>query len=117
LEDILSNQNLIVQNQATMIEKLDALESRLTNVEKILIVGQQIPISIGQALAAQKSTKTQHQHTSLQSSPRQSDSVKISSGGVVMSKEQKMISQKQVSPSSSIIAAAVILFIFIWCGI
>jgi hypothetical protein len=101
-----------VQNQTTMIEKLNALESRLSSVEKILIIGQQMPISIGQVLAAQKSSSKSQQHSSLQSSPRQSgsglvDPAKIASGGAVMSKEQKLMSQKQVSPSHSIIAAAV----------
>lgn len=41
LEDILSNQHLIVRNQNDMFSKLTDIEKRLTNVETCLIVQQQ----------------------------------------------------------------------------
>ena len=101
LEDILNTQNLIVKNQSEMMSKLNAIESRLSTVEKCLIVQQQ-----QQQVALPLGKK---QQSSLQSSPRH-DAAKSTvsvSGGVVIPKDR--ISQKQVSPSHSMIAAAVSL--------
>ena len=107
LEDILNNQNLIVQNQADMIEKLNSLETRLSTVEKCLLVQQQVPLpsGISQVLASQK----QKSYSSLQSSPRQQQTSQQQNPepkSATVSKD-RIQQQKQLSPSHSIIAAAV----------
>ncbi len=84
------------------MSKLNAIESRLSTVEKCLIVQQQQQQQVALPLGKK-------QQSSLQSSPRH-DAAKSTvsvSGGVVISKDR--ISQKQVSPSHSMIAAAVSL--------
>ena len=97
LEDILNNQHLIVQNQTEMIEKLSAIEHRLTTVEKCL-VAQQSPNTSGLA------KKASQQH-SLQSSPRQPDTPKTPKSTTTTTTNT---ASKQLSPSHSMLAAAVI---------
>ncbi len=87
-----------------MIEKLNSLETRLSTVEKCLLIQQQVPLpsGISQVLASQK----QKSYSSLQSSPRQQQASQNPEPKSSTTPKDR-IQQKQLSPSHSIIAAAV----------
>ncbi len=85
LEDILNNQQIIVQNQNDMFDKLNDIEKRLMNVETCLIIQQQSGTTTGlsnksiSASTSQNSSVNSRTNILSKSSPGNSPSLVTSS--------------------------------------